>query len=125
MTVDAGLEELELAAAREQWAERLVEIAAFAHVGFSKVCTGYTMASSGRAICGNCEWQMSGRMSDAGEQRSGRFALFVLGAIGKVFELADRQVPLHAAQECLARGEWPLVMYSDGTWFVGPPRLAE
>lgn len=80
--ISAALEELELAAARGQWAERLVELAAFAHVAYSKVCTGFTMVGSGRALCGNCEWQLSGRMDDAGEERSARFGLFVLGCFG-------------------------------------------
>lgn len=96
--VELGLEELEHAAAREQWAERLVELAAFSHVAFSKVCTGYTMVGGGRAVCGNCDWQLSGRMSDVGEERSAFFALFVLGVIG------DRLAQAIEMQLCCEQG---------------------
>lgn len=120
--VEAGLEELEAAAAREHWAESLIQQAAFMHIRFDSNCRGYTMASSGRAFCGSCQWEMSARLSDVGQARSGRFALFVLAVIGETFARADREVPLPVAQDYLARGEWPLVMYSDGTWFVGPAR---
>jgi hypothetical protein len=71
------------------WAMRLVEWSAFMHVDASAGrCRGYTMSSSGRAICGFCRWELSGRMEDAGEERSARFALYVLASIGLVVGVA-------------------------------------
>ncbi len=90
--IEIGLEELEAAAARTQWAERLVELAAFMHVAADRDHAGYTVVGSGRALCGMCEWSMSGRLSDAGEQRSARFALFALGAIGNVLVRAAKEL---------------------------------
>lgn len=92
--VEEGLEELEAAAAREEWAEQLVQRAAFMHVAGEQGIfhRGYTLASSGRAFCGLCSWQMSARLSDVGQERSGRFALFVLAAIGEVFAQIAREL---------------------------------
>lgn len=80
--VEAGLDELEEVAIREDWALALVQEAAFAHVFVSPACVSSCHVSSGRAICGECEWQISARIEDVGERRSAVFAYFVLGAIG-------------------------------------------
>jgi hypothetical protein len=41
---------------RDDWAELLVQLAAFAHVRVSLGCRGYATWSSGRAGCGLCRW---------------------------------------------------------------------
>jgi hypothetical protein len=87
--VDAGLSELEQFGIADDWADRLVEATAFRHIARSPECRGYTIVSSGRSLCGNCEWQLSGRMSDAGELRSARFALAALATIGLAVEAAE------------------------------------
>jgi site-specific DNA recombinase len=63
----------------DDWAEVLVQAAAFAHVRGSPGCRGYTTWSSGRAGCGRCSWGMSARMDEAGAPGSARFAQAALG----------------------------------------------
>lgn len=81
--VEAGLAELAEYGVNDSWAAALVESAAFYHLAGNAPCIGYTSASSGRALCGNCGWQLSGRLDDRGEERSARFVLFALAAIGE------------------------------------------
>lgn len=72
----------------DEWAKGLVHWAAFTHVGAEPRCTGYTMASSGRATCGACGWRMSAWVRDAGTTESARFALAALAQVGAAFSLA-------------------------------------
>lgn len=95
--IEEGLAELRAVGEHDDWAEALVQTSAWLHVDLSPDCTGWTMASSGRAVCGLCEWQCSARMTDAGEVRSARFVLFALAAIGGIVTSAD--MLLHAKAE--------------------------
>ena len=83
--------------ADDQWATSLVLRAAFMHIRLSRSCIGYTIASSGRTICGACEWRLSARLADAGELGGARFALFALAAIGEVIALAARAAAAEAS----------------------------
>lgn len=66
----------------DEWATHLVESSAFRHINASPACRGYCSVSAGRVRCGNCEWLLSGRLDDAGELRSARFAMLALATIG-------------------------------------------
>jgi hypothetical protein len=72
----------------DDWAEVLVQAAAFAHVRVSPDCRGYTALSSGRAGCGCCGWSMSARMDDIGTSGSARFAQGALARYGQAITLA-------------------------------------
>ena len=72
----------------DDWAEVLVQFAAFAHVRASPVCRGYTTWSSGRAGCGGCGWGMSARMADVGTAGSARFAQAAIARVGQTIALA-------------------------------------
>jgi hypothetical protein len=74
------------------WAELLVQLAAFAHVRVSPDCRGYTHWSSGGAGCGWCRWGMSARMGDAGTPGSARFAQAALARVGQAIALAFGEV---------------------------------
>jgi hypothetical protein len=76
----------------DDWAEILVQAAAFAHVRGSPGCRGYTTWSSGRAGCGLCRWGMSARTSDAGAAGSARFAQAALARYGQAIALAVGEV---------------------------------
>lgn len=80
--VEVALDEIEDYGEGDDWAVHLVELAAFHHIAGNAPCVGFCIVGAGRALCGNCEWQLSGRMDDRGEQRSARFALFALAMIG-------------------------------------------
>jgi hypothetical protein len=88
LKVERGLTELVAVTAGDQWAEDLVQTSAWMHLDGSPLCLGYVMASSGRAFCGRCQWQLSGRLDDLGSLRSGRFAMFVLAWIGMIVGIA-------------------------------------
>ena len=74
--------------ARDDWAKGLVQSAAFLHVAAEPRCTGYTLASSGRASCGLCGWRMSGWAADSGTVDSARFVYAALARVGAAVELA-------------------------------------
>lgn len=84
--VEQGLDEIDMLVA-DNWAECIVEAEAFRHIADHPACLGYCMASSGCAVCGNCDWQLSGRMDDVGEARSARFAFAALATIGLAFRV--------------------------------------
>lgn len=86
--VEAGLAELVAVTGNNEWARELVQTSAWMHLDASPVCLGYVMTTNGRAFCGRCTWALSGRLEDAGEQRSARFALFVLAWIGLIVGVA-------------------------------------
>jgi hypothetical protein len=71
------------------WAFDIVVAAAWRHQMGARECVGWTMTSAGRAWCGKCGWQLSGRMEDAGQARSGAFALCALGRVGQAFQFAQ------------------------------------
>jgi hypothetical protein len=77
---------------RDDWAELLVQLAAFAYIRVSPDCRGYTMWSSGRAGCGYCGWGMSARMADVGERGSARFAQAAIARVGQAIALAVGEV---------------------------------
>jgi hypothetical protein len=74
------------------WAEVLVQAAAFAHVRVSLSCRGYTSWSSGRAGCGCCGWGMSARMADVGTRGSARYAQAAIARVGQAISLAIGEV---------------------------------
>ena len=76
----------------DDWAEVLVQAAAFAHVRVSPDCRGYTHWSSGGAGCGCCDWGMSARMRDVGTPGSARFAQAALARVGQAIALAVGEV---------------------------------
>ena len=76
----------------DDWAETLVQAAAFAHIPASPSCRGYTTWSSGRARCGRCNWTMSARMDDAGTFMSARFSQAALARVGQAIALAIDEV---------------------------------
>jgi hypothetical protein len=76
----------------DDWAEAIVQAAAFAHVRASPGCRGYTHWSSGGAGCGWCRWGMSARMGDAGTPSSARFAQAALARVGQAIALAFGEV---------------------------------
>jgi hypothetical protein len=76
----------------DDWAEVLVQAAAFAHVQVSPGCRGYTTWSSGRGGCGSCGWGMSVRMGDVGTLGSARFAQAAIARVGQSIALAVGQV---------------------------------
>lgn len=100
--IESALAELVDATDRDRWPYVLVGRAGFAHVAGNSPCVGYTILNDGRALCGNCGWQLSARLSDAGEERSMRFVLFALAAIGQCLRGAA-----HAAGVCVASGGEP------------------
>jgi hypothetical protein len=71
----------------DDWAEAIVQDAAFRHVARSRLCRGYTMSTSGRAWCGSCSWCLSGRPQDAATRGGARFAQAALGRVGEAMEL--------------------------------------
>jgi hypothetical protein len=75
---------------RDDWAELLVQAAAFAHVRVSPSCRGYTIWSAGRTVCrhGRCGWSMSARMDDVGTFGSARFAQAAIARVGQAVALA-------------------------------------
>jgi hypothetical protein len=73
---------------RDDWAELLVQFAAFAHVRVSPDCRGYTHWSSGGAGCGCCGWGMSARMRDVGTTGSARFSQAAVARVGQAVALA-------------------------------------
>jgi hypothetical protein len=77
---------------RDDWAELLVQLAAFAHVRGSPNCRGFTMWISGRTTCGRCGWGLSARMADVGTTGSARFALAALARVGQAIALAVDEV---------------------------------
>jgi hypothetical protein len=76
----------------DDWAEVLVQAAAFAHVRASPSCRGYTTWSSGRAGCGYCGWGMSARLGDVGTTGSARFAQAAIARVGQAIALAVSEV---------------------------------
>jgi hypothetical protein len=72
----------------DDWAEVLVQAAAFAHVRVSPGCRGYTTWSSGRAACGRCGWGMSARTADVGTPGSARFTQAAIARVGQAIALA-------------------------------------
>jgi hypothetical protein len=76
----------------DDWAEVLVQAAAFAHVRGSPGCRGYTTWSSGRAGCCCCGWGMSARMGDVGTISSARFAQAAIARVGQAIALAVGEV---------------------------------
>jgi hypothetical protein len=72
----------------DDWAEVLVQAAAFAHVRVSPDCRGYTHWSSGGAGCGCCGWGTSARMRDVGTTGSARFSQAALARVGQAIALA-------------------------------------
>jgi len=76
----------------DDWAEVLVQAAAFAHVRGSPGCRGYTSWSSGRAGCGCCGWSMSAPMDDVGTFGSARFAQAAIARVGQAIALAVGEV---------------------------------
>ncbi len=76
----------------DDWAEVLVQVAAFAHVRVSPICRGFTSWSSGRAECGCCGWSMSARLRDVGTPESGRFAHAAIARVGQAIALAVGEV---------------------------------
>ena len=77
----------------DDWAEVLVQSAAFVHVRTSSFrCLGYTTWSSGRARCGRCGWVMSARMADVGTTGSARFSQAALARVGQAIALAVDEV---------------------------------
>jgi hypothetical protein len=73
----------------DDWAFDIVVAAAWHHQLNCAGCAGWAMTSAGRAWCGKCGWALSGRMEDAGQTRSGAFALCALGRIGQAFQVAQ------------------------------------
>jgi hypothetical protein len=76
----------------DNWAEGIVQTAAFAHVRVSPDCRGYTHLSSGGAGCGRCSWGMSARMGDLGTAGSARFSQAAIARVGQVIVLAVGEV---------------------------------
>jgi hypothetical protein len=76
----------------DDWAEVLVQAAAFAHIRASIGCRGYTTWSSGRAGCWCCGWVMSARIAEAGTPGSARFAQAALARFGQAMALAVGEV---------------------------------
>jgi hypothetical protein len=72
----------------DDWAEVLVQTAAFGHIRVSPGCRGYTTWNSGRAACGLCGWEMSARMGEVGMPGSAWFAQAALARYGQVIALA-------------------------------------
>ena len=72
----------------DDWAEVLVQAAAFAHVRGSPRCRGYTTWSSGRAGCGSCGWGMSARIAEVGTTGSARFGQAAIARVGQAIALA-------------------------------------
>jgi hypothetical protein len=66
----------------DDWAEVLVQAAAFAHVRVSPTW------SSGRAGCGCCGWGMSARIADVGTPGNARFAQAAIARVGQAIALA-------------------------------------
>lgn len=76
----------------DDWADWVVQLAAFAHVRVSWSCRGYTTWSSGRAGCGCCGWGMSARTGDVGTPGSARFAQAALARVGQAIALAVDEI---------------------------------
>jgi hypothetical protein len=88
--IENGLLELAREAwSHDDWAFDLVVAASFRHAMANVECVGFTITSAGRAVCGNCGWAVSGRLDDAGEERSARFALCALARIGEAVAVAQ------------------------------------
>jgi hypothetical protein len=77
---------------RDDWAEVLVQVAAFTHVHAAPSCRGYTTWSSGRTACGCCGWGMSARIGDVGTAGSARFAQAAIARVGQAIALAVGEV---------------------------------
>jgi hypothetical protein len=76
----------------DDWADGIVQAAAFAHVRVSPSCRGYTTWSSGRAGCGLCRWNMSARLADAGTLGSAGFAQAAIARVGQAIALVVGEV---------------------------------
>jgi hypothetical protein len=76
----------------DDWAEVLVQTAAFRHVRVSPGCRGFTTLSSGRAGCYCCGWGMSARLADVGTADSARFAQAAIARVGQAVALAFGEV---------------------------------
>jgi hypothetical protein len=76
----------------DDWAEVLLQAAAFAHVRLSPSCRGYTTWSSGRVGCYCCRWNMSARLVDAGTTGNARFAQAAIARVGQAIALAVGEV---------------------------------
>lgn len=103
--VERALAELEEYGAGDDWATHVVEAAGFTHIAMSPACVGWCIIGSGRALCGLCEWQLSGRLDDVGEQRSARFALFALAMIGAAIAAAGENATTRIEVEAATEGE--------------------
>lgn len=77
----------------EEWAEQLVQAAAFQHVICSSSCAGATFASSGQARCTACNWELAAR-ADASPIARARFALYTLAC----FAMAVPAIAIEEAQ---------------------------
>jgi hypothetical protein len=77
---------------RDDWAELLVQLAAFSHIRVSPGCRGYTTWSSGRAGCGCCGWSVSARIGEVGTPASARFAQGAIARVGPAITLAFGEV---------------------------------
>ena len=76
----------------DDWAEMLLQLAAFAHIRVSPTCRGYTTWSSGREGCSYCGWGMSARMAEVGTISSARFAQAAIARVGQAIALAVSEV---------------------------------
>lgn len=94
MTVDAALDELEEVWTVDNWAESIVQSMAFRHIARSPSCRGWTTFTAGRVFCGECGWALSGRLDDAGSERSARFAIAALATIGSAVAWALPTAPV-------------------------------
>lgn len=103
--IEIALDELEEYGAGDDWADRIVEACAFRHIEASPRCRGYCMFGAGRALCGLCEWQLSGRLDDRGEARSARFAMCALATFGLAIAAAGDNITTTVQVEAATEGE--------------------
>jgi hypothetical protein len=76
----------------DDWAEVLVQAAAFAHIRVSPSCRGFTTLSSGRVGCYCCGWGMSARTADVGTPGSTLFSQAAISRVGQAVALAVGEV---------------------------------
>ena len=74
------------------WADVLVQAAAFAHIRVSPSCRGFTTLSSGRVGCYCCGWGMSARIAEVGTPGSARFTQAAIARVGQAIALAVGEV---------------------------------
>jgi hypothetical protein len=74
------------------WAELIVQTAAFAHVRAAPDCRGYTHWSSGGASCSWCRWGISARMGDVGTTGNAPLAQAAIARVGQAIALAAGEV---------------------------------